>query len=350
MPVLSDAAKHIEFRYAGTAAGVEAKLATRAGLPFSPIQAGQIRIANPVRLVRNSALLLRGGMQARRLMRSWQPDVVFVTGGYVCAPVVWAASRSNIPILIYLPDVTPGLAVERLAGYATLIAVTFPEVAEFFPDKAIVTGYPIRQELRERAISRTDARIQFDLQVDLPTLFIFGGSRGARSINIAVAAMLAELLQHAQVIHVTGTLDWPVAQKRASALTEAQLQRYRVFPYLADDFITALSAADIVIARAGAATLGEFPALGLPVILVPLPISGGHQFPNAAYLADHNAAVIVDDADMDTLLLPAILELVHDEDRLAAMSVASAALARPDAADRIAQAILHLATERVTMP
>ena len=157
-------------------------------------------------------------------------------------------------------------------------------------------------------------------------------------------------MQHAQIIHIAGTLDWPVAQERASALTEAQLQRYRVFPYLDDDFITALSAADIVIARAGAATLGEFPALGLPAILVPLPISGGHQFPNAAYLVDHNAAVIVDDAEMDTLLLPAILELVHDEDRLTAMSVASAALARPDAADRIAQAILHLARERVTMP
>lgn len=342
----SQAANDLDIRYAGTADGIEAKLATEAGLDFVAIQAGQVRIRNPFKLVRNGIKLVHGAWQARSLMRSWRPDILFVTGGYACAPVVWAAHRQNIPVMIYLPDLTPGLAVQRLSPYADQIAVSFPEVSQFFPDKAIVTGYPLRPELRTRSSSKADARARFDLDPDQATVLIFGGSRGARSINIATASILPQLLQHAQVIHITGTLDWSVSQERAADLPPEQSVRYRPFPYLSDDMVTALNAADLVVARAGAATLGEFPAVGLPALLIPLPISGGHQQPNANYLTERGAAITIADADMPENLWPTMQRLLTHPEKLAAMSQASLSLAQPDAADRIAGALIAMASKR----
>lgn len=331
-----------QIRFAGTREGVEAALVARAGLDFVPISAGQMHIRNPLKLALNSGKMAKGGLQSLRLMRQWRPDALFVTGGFVCAPVVWAAHRLHIPILIYLPDVTPGLAVQRLARYAHRVAVTFPEVAAFFPGKAVVTGYPVRQELRERSLSRTEARLRFDLDPHRPTVLIFGGSRGSRSINQATAAILPNLLNSAQVLHITGELDWESSRARAQGLTPDQQAGYRCFPYLHDDMVAALCAADLVVARAGASTLGEFPALGLPAVLVPLPISGQHQLPNARYLADRGAAQIIADADMNQDLLPTLQALLAQPDRLDAMSEASTSLAHPDAADRLADALLRL--------
>jgi UDP-N-acetylglucosamine--N-acetylmuramyl-(pentapeptide) pyrophosphoryl-undecaprenol N-acetylglucosamine transferase len=336
----------LEIRYAGTADGIEAKLAPQAGLDFVAIQAGQVRIRNPFKLARSGVKLLYGGWQARGLMRDWRPDAVFVTGGYACAPVVWAAHRQRIPILIYLPDMTPGLAVERLARYADQIAVSFPEVARFFPDKAIVTGYPVRSELGKRSSSKAEARARFDLAPKQPTALVFGGSRGARSINIATAAILPQLLEIAQVIHITGDLDWPLSQERTAGLGDEQRHRYRAYPYLHEEITAAFDAADLVVARAGAATLGEFPALGLPAILIPLPISGGHQQPNADYLAERGAAIAIADADMPEKLWPTLHDLLTHPAELTAMSQASASLAQPDAAERIAAALAALAAQR----
>jgi len=339
-------AEPLEFLYAGTADGVEAKLAQRAKLEFTAIDAGQIRILNPLKLARNALRMMRGSHQARAILADWRPDAIFVTGGYVCGPVVWAADRAHAPTLIYLPDITPGIGVQRLAPHATAIAVSFPEVAQHFQNVCADirdTGYPVRPELRQRRMTHAEARARFQLDPQLFTLLTFGGSRGARAINQALASILPKLLNEMQVIHISGELDYEKAKARAAALSPAQRSRYHLCPYLHEKMPSALHAADLVVARAGASTLGEFPALGLPAILIPLAISGGHQRHNARYLADRDAAIIVENDAMPHELLPAILDLTHHPDRLAAMSRASAALARPHAAQAIAQALLDLA-------
>lgn len=322
--------------------GIEARLATAAGLDFAPIHAGQMRIRNPYKLVRNSLRLLRGTFEARRLLARWQPDLVFVTGGYVCAPVVWAAHRQGVPTLIYLPDLIPGIAVQRLAKYADKVAVSFPEVAKHFPAKAVVTGYPVRPEFLAPGPDAAAARQHFSLAPDRPTVVIFGGSRGARSINIATAAMLPQLLTKAQVIHITGTFDWRQAKRRIANLDPDLRRSYYITPYLDEDLHLAFRAADLAIARAGAATLGELPAMGLPAILVPLPISGGHQLPNARYLAERGAAEIIPDAEMGERLLETTLHLLETPARLQAMREASRALARPQAAAALADLMMQL--------
>jgi UDP-N-acetylglucosamine--N-acetylmuramyl-(pentapeptide) pyrophosphoryl-undecaprenol N-acetylglucosamine transferase len=172
---------------------------------------------------------------------------------------------------------------------------------------------------------------------------VFGGSRGARSINQALAAALPQVLPHCQVIHISGTLDWPATQERAAQLPATLRERYHPFAYLHDEMAQALAAADLVVARAGASTLGEFPLLGLPSILVPYPYAGQHQDLNADYLAERGAAWKLADSELSARLAPLVIELLSDAARLDRMSQAAGSLARPDAAANIARELERLA-------
>ncbi|NJN94803.1 MAG: hypothetical protein HC875_12260 [Anaerolineales bacterium] len=186
------------------------------------------------------------------------------------------------------------------------------------------------------------ARRELGLRDDLPMLMVFGGSRGARSINQAVVNHLADFLPLCQIVHVTGTLDEAWVLARRAELSPEQQIRYHISAYLHEDMVTALLAADLVISRAGASVLGEFPAAGLPAILVPYPYAGAHQCLNAEYLARQDAAVVVKDEDLSHKLKEVVMTLLSDKGKLAAMSRASANLAQPEAAARLAQAIVGI--------
>jgi UDP-N-acetylglucosamine--N-acetylmuramyl-(pentapeptide) pyrophosphoryl-undecaprenol N-acetylglucosamine transferase len=327
--------------YVGQSGSIEEELARRAGIPFRSIESGQIRGKKPWEILRSLGQMVRGVQQTTQVIQEFEPDVALVTGGYVAAPVAWATWRAKprIPMLIFLPDLTPGLAIKLTSRLAANVAVSFPEVSDTFPGKAIVTGYPVRPELLEA--EQATAREAFGLQAGLPVLLVFGGSRGSRSINRALVSALPELLQHCQVIHISGQADWPWVAERASTMSGSE--RYHPFPYLNEEMVQALAAADLVVARAGASVLGEFPAVGLPSILAPYPHAGQHQHVNANYLAQRGAAVIINDQELPTQLAPAILDLLRSPDRLAAMSRAAADLARPDAAGNIVRELRRLA-------
>jgi len=305
------------------------------------VTTGQIRGRAPWIVARNLARMGQGAAQCAALLREFRPDVVFVTGGYVAAPVAWAAWRQRIPVLIYLPDLTPGLAIRVVSRLAARVAVSFPEVTPYFPGKAVVTGYPVRPELL--TIDRASARAALQLREDRPTLLVFGGSRGARSINQAVVAGLPTLLAHCQIVHISGSLDWEWVSRAAAELPETLQRWYHPDSYLHEEMVQALAAADLVVARAGASVLGEFPAVGLPSILVPYPFAGQHQDANAAYLADRGAAVVVADSDLPGRLSSVVVELLGAPERLAEMRQAARALARPDAAISIARELRELA-------
>lgn len=365
----------VELCYIGEAGGAEEELARRAGIPFRAIETGQVR-GRSLRVALSSFLRMRrGAAQCRAILTEFRPDVVLLTGGYVAAPVAWTAWRMHVPTLIYLPDVTPGDSIRWTSRLATRVAVSFPEVARYFGNKAVVTGYPVRRELF--TTERNAARATLGLQrtgspassLDrLPVLLVMGGSRGARSINRALEAALPALLPRCQIVHISGTLDWPAVEQVAAALRQAQeaarsvslpnrqqiedaavpsefADRYHAYPYL-HEMPAALAAADLVVARAGAATLAEFPAVGLPAILAPYPYSGQHQDANAAYLTDRGAAVTLQDAELAARLAPTILELLDAPERLAAMAKAARALSRPDAAANIADELYRLAFKK----
>jgi UDP-N-acetylglucosamine--N-acetylmuramyl-(pentapeptide) pyrophosphoryl-undecaprenol N-acetylglucosamine transferase len=331
----------MQWQYIGERGGIEETLAAKAGIPFSPVETGQIRGQAPWHVLRNLARMARGARQCAALLRDHRPDVVLITGGYVTVPVAWAAWRAQVPLVIYLPDLTPGLAVRLTARLATRVAVSFPEVAHYFGRKAVVTGYPVRPELLQT--NKNTARLALGLAPDLPVLLVFGGSRGARSINRALLDVLPVLLPRCQVVHISGQLDWSQVSQAAAGLPPALAKRYHAFAYLHDEMVQALAAADLVVARAGASTLGEFPAVGLASILVPYPYAGQHQEANAAYLAERSAALVLEDGRLTTDLGPTILGLLDDPARLAALGCAAAALARRDASTNIAGELERLA-------
>jgi UDP-N-acetylglucosamine--N-acetylmuramyl-(pentapeptide) pyrophosphoryl-undecaprenol N-acetylglucosamine transferase len=326
-------------------------------MAFYALRAGALRGANPINAARSAVELARGYRQARRLVRSFRPQVVLATGGYVSVPLVLAAlgttsaPRAGCGVLIYLPDMEPGLAVRWLSRYADRVAVSFDSVARHLSGaNVVVTGYPVRRALFET--QRDAAREALALPPDAAVLLVFGGSRGARAINRAVRGALPELLERAHVVHVTGYDDadrhHPCAELDAlrQGLEPAVRDRYHPYAYLYERMTDALVASDLVVARAGAATLGEFPAAGLPAVLVPYPYAGQHQHVNADYLASRGAAVIVEDADLGDRLLPVVSELLADSSRLRAMAEAARRVAVPGAAKAIARHLVDLAGER----
>lgn len=327
----------------GSAEGVEGALVRQAGIPFESVAVSKIRGRNPLGMLHGLWTMQRGFRQARRLVADFQPDVLFVTGGYVCWPVTLAAWRAHVPVLIYLPDIEPGLAIKSLARFARKVAVTDQAAQRFFrAGQTVVTGYPVRAALFSR--DRAEARRALGLPVDNErVLLVFGGSQGAHSINQAVVQGIAELLAAAHVVHLTGRRDAAWVQTRRARLPEGLQARYHVYDYLESGMVDALAAADLVIARAGASTLGELPAAGLPAVLVPYPYAGAHQWANARWMVNAGAALAVPDQDLAVALVPTVLGLLNDEPRRTAMSRAARALARPEAARAIAELLYQLA-------
>lgn len=338
--------------WVGSEGGMEAELVRNAGIPFAGIPAAGLHGVGWRAAPGNLRQILRGVSAARRILREFRPDVIFTTGGYVSGPVALAArlpSRgSRRPrSLLCVPDLEPGLALKGYAYFADCITLTVEESRRFFSTgkRTLVTGYPTRPDLS--GWERPSGRQLLGLAPDLPVLLVTGGSKGARSINRAVVSRLAELLPLMQIVHVSGNLDWAEVEAAHSTLP-AQVgadlaARYRVYPYLHKEMGAALAAADLVVCRAGASTLGELPLFSLPAVLVPYPHAWRYQQENARYLADRGAAVIVQDAELAAWLVPVIRDLLDNPGKMQAMRSAMHKMARPDAAGQIARELRALA-------
>lgn len=321
---------------------MESKLVAAARLGFAgyhQVLAGPIHGVNPLRMGISLLKLAAGTGQSLSLLRRIQPQVILLTGGWANFPVALAANLLRIPIVIYLPDIEPGLTIKVLQRLARTVAVTAAPSLRFFPDgKAVVTGYPLQND--RLCADRDMARAHFRLDPDRKTLLVFGGSRGARSINIALGNSLGRLLAaDLQIIHITGELDWARAQQQMGGL--AGHPHYHAFAYLHAEMGLAFAAADLAICRAGASALAELPAFALPAILAPYPYAWRYQKVNADYLSQRGAAVRLDDEDMPAKLGDLVLELLNDEARMTALRTKSRALANQDGADNVARLLLE---------
>jgi UDP-N-acetylglucosamine--N-acetylmuramyl-(pentapeptide) pyrophosphoryl-undecaprenol N-acetylglucosamine transferase len=326
------AGRAAEFEYVGSSTGLESGIVAKTKLPFESIDAGAFRGRSPIAALKSVVHNVRGGVQAIRLLRRFRTDVVLATGGYVCVPVVLAARIVGVPSVVYLPDLRPGWAVRFLARFATVVAVSFDEVAPHVTARRVaVTGYPVRAELG--SWDPTRAREFLGIPDGSPIVLVLGGSRGARSINEAMLAGATAVASRAYVIHATGPLHIDAMRERLAHLPDHVRERYRLYPYLESEMAPALAAASIVIARAGASVLGELPRVGAPSILVPGTFAGGHQSLNADFLAGRGAAVVVHDDDLPRgELVRCLLGLLDDSERLGSMAESSRRLSHPDAA------------------
>lgn len=332
--------KENQVLWVGSRGGMEETLVTRHNIPFSTIPAAGIHGVGLQKLPGNVFELVKGFFASLRILKAFKPDLLFFTGGFIAFPMALAAI--NKPSMLYVPDIEPGLALKALARFADHIALTTDTSREYFsnPSKLSTTGYPVRPGLAEW--NREKALKYFDFDPNLLTLTVAGGSKGARSINNALIKILPQLLEKTQIIHLTGHLDWTVIEKQTKNLPTEFIGRYQAFPYL-HEMGAALAAADLIISRAGASVLGEYPLFGLPAILVPYPHAWRYQYINASYLADRGAAVILRDEDLEKGLFDQIQNLLTDHHLLAQMSQAMKSLASPGAAQKIADLIYEMA-------
>ena len=343
LPTLAPA----DILWIGSRGGIEEELVGHAGIDFAGLAAGGLRGMGVLVTIRNALRIAGSVGKARRLLNQFRADVLLVTGGYACVAVTLAGWLQRIPVVIYLPDVVPGLAIRFLGRFATKVAVTSEESYRFFRrEKVVVSGYPVRSDVFD--LDRAEARQLLGIDPEARTLLAFGGSRGARRINQALVAGLDELLPVCQIVHISGRLDADWVAGVAKRLAAPLLERYHHYAYL-NDMPQALVAADLAVARAGAATLGEFPAAKLPALLVPYPYSGQHQSPNAEYMERNGAARVLPDAELEGKLVPTVLELLGDEAALADMRESAHAMARPDAAYVIAEQLWQLAQQSAVL-
>ena len=338
-----------QFLFVGAEGRMEMEKVPAAGyaieaLPIRGFQRGSI--------IRNLALpwrLLRSMWKARRLVRTFKPDVAVGVGGYASAPTLAAAQRMQVPTLIQEQNSFPGKTNIYLAKRVDRICVAYPGMERFFPaDRILMTGNPVRQEVVRLTGKRARGLEQFQLQDGPPVVFVTGGSLGARGVNRGIEAALPLLKQAGvQLIWQTGT---PYLEHARRAVDAIGYDGCRVLEFVARMDL-AYAVADVVVARAGAISVSELSLVGLPAVLVPLPTAAeDHQTMNARSLTDRSAAVLVRDDRAVEELGPAVMGLVEDPAERARLRAAILTLGHANAADHIAAEVLRLARSKKPSP
>ena len=340
---LADAVRRLdpgaEVTALGTARGLETTLVPARGYP--------LELVPPVPLPRKpSAELLRLPVRVRGAVRRTRQvldavgaDVVVGFGGYVALPA-YLAARGRVPIVVHEANARAGLANKVGARFAARVAAAVP--GSGLP-RAQVLGIPLRRAITtlDRAALRASAREHFGLHPDAPTLLVTGGSQGARSLNEAVSGAAAELAAAGiGVLHAHGP------RNTVEVLEQRDAARYVAVPYL-DRMDLAYAAADLVLCRAGAMTVAELSAVGLPAVFVPLPHGNGEQALNARPVVTAGGAVLVDDAELTpSRVVAEVVPILTDAARLATMSGAARVAGHPDADERLARIVLDVAAGR----
>lgn len=325
----------------GSRDGIEARTVPGAGIDFYPIPTGKLRRYWDRRNISDLIVNVPAGLLAAwRALGRIRPRAVFATGGFVAVPVVAAAALRRIPSVIHEQTAVPGLANRLSAPFAQRIAVTYADSVRYFPAaKVVVTGNPVRPELRAGSRAHALARYHFDGA--LPVVYVTGGAQGAHRINRAVGEALPELLQHAQIVHQCGdnpaTGDHAWLLERRAALPESLAARYVVTPFVGTELADLFAAAALVVGRAGAGTVNECCQLGVAALYVPLPgTSGDEQTENARIVERAGGAeVLLQDSLTPAALATRVMALVKEPRRLEQMGERAMTLGVADAAERI---------------
>lgn len=341
---------------------MEAKIAAGASIDFAAISAGKFRRlqgeASPLQKLiigmglagvnaRDAARVAVGLRQAIVILRRYQPDVVFIKGGYVGLPVGLAARLLRIPYVVHESDTSLGLTNRILSRWAAEVGVGFPvEYYHSLPASLTLTyvGNPVRPEVLGQ--HRLAGLAAFGLSGDLPVVLVTGGSQGARSINDCLVDSLSELTKHCQILHITGELEIERIRfdvKRLGA-NLPRPERYQPHSFLGSQMGLAFAAADLVVSRAGANTIAELALLAKPTILIPNATMAGHQLATAKLMGRHGAARILDESRLTPERLVAdITAILASEQEQSYLSKAIAQLARPSAASDLARLIVGAA-------
>ena len=326
--------------FVGTASGVEARVVPREGFPLALIRVAGLKTMSRARRLKGFALLPLAAIDAWRVISRHRPDVVVGVGGFASGPVLLLAALRGYPTMLLEQNALPGITNRLLARVVRAAAVTFEEALTFFPGTGFVTGNPVRPEF---FMSSKEADDRLVSPPRAARVLIFGGSQGAHAINMAMveaATRLAAAGAPVAITHQTGERDVELVR---DGYRRAGLEaRVEAFLFEMDREMTA---ADLVVARAGATTLSELAAARRPAILVPLPTAADdHQRKNAEVIARAGGAEVLDQRELTgARLADLITALACDPARREQMAAAMQGFARPDAAARIADRVWELA-------
>jgi UDP-N-acetylglucosamine--N-acetylmuramyl-(pentapeptide) pyrophosphoryl-undecaprenol N-acetylglucosamine transferase len=329
-----------EVRFVGTARGIEAKVCPRDGWPLDLIDVAGLKGGGILGILRGLLRVPRAILQSRRILKAHKPNLVVGVGGYASGPMVLAAALAGVPTAILEQNSVPGFTNRVLGKLVRQVFGAFEAAARFFPKKKYrLVGNPVRKKVRTGLAAVTGG----DVPLPERGLLVVGGSQGAHAVNELVAEAMNVLKSRGSapaLVHQTGETDRaPIAERYAKAGIPADVRAF------IDDMATAYRRARLAVTRAGASTLAELTALGVPALLIPFPqAADDHQTVNARELAEHGAARLLPQKDTTAVALAdAIAALLADENALARMAEASRALARPDAHREIVDALEALA-------
>lgn len=303
IPNLQEAGYDIQ--YIGSYDGIEKDLITGIDIPYHSISSGKLRRYFDVKNFTDPFKVMKGYLQASKLLKQLKPDIVFSKGGFVSVPVVLAAKHRHIPCIIHESDMTPGLANKLAIPSATKVCCNFPETLKYLPNgKAVLTGSPIRQELfqgnKERGLSFCG------FTSDKPVILVIGGSLGAVAVNNAVRESLDELLKHFQIIHLCG--------KGKVEPSLQQKQGYVQFEYIKKELSDLFACTDLMISRAGANAICEILSLRKPNILIPLSAaaSRGDQILNARSFEKQGYSFVIEEESLTKESLVQAVQTVYE--------------------------------------
>ena len=326
-----------ELLFVGRKGGMEDRLITREGYPMEYIEVEGLKRSLTPANFRVLQKLFRARRKCRKIIEAFQPDLVVGTGGYVCTPIVMEAAKMGIKTLIHEQNVVPGVAVKMLAPKASVTAISFEETKDFLSPKAhcVVSGNPLRESILSADPTAAKAAVCSDAK---PLVLMFGGSLGAEHMNDALVEMLREGDIPFHLIAGTGEKHFEGIMKRLEGVDLPKHVELRPYLYNMDEL---LAAADLVVCRAGAVTIGELTALGKASVLVPSPyVAHNHQEKNARVLESKGAAKVLTEKDLSgESLRAAITSALADEAVLSSMQKAAKALGKREATRIIYEAV-----------
>jgi len=335
-----------EILYVGTKNGMESELVPNEGFAFKYVTAKYLRRKISIENIKTLFASAKGVMEAAKIINDFKPDIVVGTGGYVCGPVVLAAHLKKIPTMIHEQNVFPGITNKLLSMVVDVIGISFSEAEKYFPEKArkklVLVGNPVRKDIL--TADRKKSRAKLNINNDDIYIYSFGGSGGQISLNEAMIDVIKKYngKNGIKILHITGKKLYEgfIKQLNNDVKIEKNIE-IRNYMY---DAATALSASDIVIGSAGAITIAEITALGVPSILIPKTYTAeNHQEYNARALEKEGAAKVILEKDLSgSELIKAIEEIIENKNVQKAMALNSKRMGKTDVENKIYEAMLNL--------
>lgn len=331
--------------YVGTKTGMESDLVPKEGFEFKAVTAKFLRRKISIENIKTLFASMKGVMEAGKIIREFKPDIVVGTGGYVCGPVVLAAALKKIPTMIHEQNVFPGITNKMLAKVVDKICISFSEAEKYFPDnmknKLVLVGNPVRKEVLN--YDRETSRKEYKLKQQDIFIYSFGGSGGQVSLNKGIIDVINKYngKDNIKILHVTGKRLYEDFKQQIANIELKSNIEIRDYMY---DAPSALSASDIVIGSAGAITIAEITAVGVPSILIPKTYTAeNHQEYNARALEKEGAAKVILEKDLDgDKLICAIEEIIENKNTLNTMALNSKRLGNINVEDKIYEVMQKL--------